>query len=123
MTIAYPETKFDVAHTFPRPKRQSPNQFALFDCMIEPESKIYLSEDFAFCRRWRQLGGKIWLDTKTRLAYSREHISLRGHPRQPDISLYNDPIWLINRLETIIRHWSLLRKRLYNGGLFSFSLK
>jgi hypothetical protein len=69
MTIAYPETKYDVAHTWPRPKRQSQNQFALFECMIEPGTNIYLSEDFAFCRRWRQLGGKIWLDTKTRLTH------------------------------------------------------
>jgi hypothetical protein len=69
MALAYPETKYELAHTWPRPKKQSPNQFALFDCMIEPETKIYLSEDFAFCRRWRQLGGKIWLDTKTRLTH------------------------------------------------------
>ena len=32
---------------------------AIFDCMIDPESKRYLSEDYAFCRRWQQMGGKI----------------------------------------------------------------
>ena len=32
---------------------------ACFDCMIDPESKRYLSEDYAFCRRWQQCDGKI----------------------------------------------------------------
>ena len=70
MIAAYPETKFEVAHTWPRVAKQSPNQYALFDCMIEPGTNIYLSEDFAFCRRWRELGGKIWLDTQTRLTHT-----------------------------------------------------
>jgi hypothetical protein len=69
MIIAYPETKYDLAHTYPHPKRQSANQYALFDCIIEPGTNIYLSEDFAFCRRWRQIGGKIWLDTRSRLTH------------------------------------------------------
>jgi hypothetical protein len=69
MIAAYPETKYVGAQTWPRPKTQSNNQYALFDCMIEPDTNIYLSEDFAFCRRWREIGGKIWLDTKTRLSH------------------------------------------------------
>jgi hypothetical protein len=35
---------------------------AIFDCMIDPETRRYLSEDYAFCRRWQQLGGKIYAD-------------------------------------------------------------
>lgn len=69
MIAAYPETKFEVAHTYPRVAKQSPNQYALFDCMIEKGTNIYLSEDFAFCQRWRALGGKIWLDTESRLTH------------------------------------------------------
>lgn len=42
---------------------------ALFDCMIDPESKRYLSEDYAFCRRWQQIGGKIYADTETVLGH------------------------------------------------------
>ena len=70
MIAAYPETKYELAHTYPRVAKQSPNQYALFDCMIEKGSNIYLSEDFAFCNRWRALGGKIWLDTETRLTHT-----------------------------------------------------
>ena len=35
---------------------------ALFDCMIDPESRRYLAEDYAFCRRWQQMDGKIFAD-------------------------------------------------------------
>jgi hypothetical protein len=37
--------------------------------MIEPLSGEYLSEDYAFCHRWRSLGGKLWLDTQSRLTH------------------------------------------------------
>ena len=42
---------------------------AIFDCMIDPESKRYLSEDYAFCRRWQQMGGKIYADVTTTLGH------------------------------------------------------
>ena len=42
---------------------------ALFDCMIDPDNKRYLSEDYAFCRRWQQMGGKIFADCNTRLGH------------------------------------------------------
>jgi hypothetical protein len=45
----------------------SPNRFALFECMIDPSSGTYLSEDFAFCKRWTDLGGEIWADLESRL--------------------------------------------------------
>ncbi len=45
----------------------SPNRFALFECMIDPATGTYLSEDFAFCKRWTDLGGEIWADLQSRL--------------------------------------------------------
>ena len=42
---------------------------ACFDCMIDPESKRYLSEDYAFCRRYQQTGGKIFADVNTTLGH------------------------------------------------------
>jgi hypothetical protein len=45
----------------------SPNRFALFECMIDPATSTYLSEDFAFCKRWTDIGGEIWADLDSRL--------------------------------------------------------
>jgi hypothetical protein len=42
---------------------------AVFDCMIDPITRRYLSEDYAFCRRWQQIGGKIYADTATTLGH------------------------------------------------------
>jgi hypothetical protein len=38
------------------------NFHALFDTMIDPVDKRYLSEDYTFCRRWQAMGGEIYLD-------------------------------------------------------------
>lgn len=46
----------------------SKNRFALFECMIDPANDgTYLSEDFAFCKRWTDIGGEIWADLESRL--------------------------------------------------------
>jgi len=42
----------------------------LFEVMIDPKTKRYLSEDYAFCRRWRDLGGKINCRTDFRLIHT-----------------------------------------------------
>jgi hypothetical protein len=69
MIGAYPETKYQIMHTYPAPARQSDHLYGLFDCMIEPTTRAYLSEDFTFCHRWRAIGGAIWLDTRSRLKH------------------------------------------------------
>src|SRR5215813_2142245 len=45
----------------------SHNRFALFECMIDPFDGTYLSEDFAFCKRWTDIGGEIWADLESHL--------------------------------------------------------
>ncbi|WP_337185508.1 hypothetical protein [Phenylobacterium sp.] len=47
----------------------APEAVMVFDTMIEPETGQYLSEDYAFCRRWRDLGGEIWADVTARLTH------------------------------------------------------
>jgi hypothetical protein len=42
---------------------------AYFDVSIDPETRAYTSEDFTFCKRWRQLGGKVWLAPWTRTVH------------------------------------------------------
>jgi hypothetical protein len=70
---AHPELRYSGMHVFPRPTRASERQFALFECMIEPETGLYLSEDYAFCRRWLEAGGRIWLDTQSKLTHIGAH--------------------------------------------------
>ena len=45
-----------------------------FDCMVDPDSGRYLSEDYAFCRRWRQMGGQIWCDLHSKLDHLGQHL-------------------------------------------------
>ena len=73
MIAAYPETKYKALHAFPRPTNPSDNLYALFDCMIDQETGVYLSEDYAFCRRWRAIGGEIWLDLNSKLTHTGPH--------------------------------------------------
>ena len=78
MIKGYPETKYKSLHAFPRPSQPSDNLYALFVCMIDPETGVYLSEDYAFCRRWRAIGGEIWLDLTSRLTHTGNY-SFRGN--------------------------------------------
>ncbi len=78
MMQAHPELRFASAHDRAVPDG-SPHQFALFDCMIDPDTRDYLSEDYTFCRRWRDLGGRIWLDTRGTLIHTGPH-DFVGHP-------------------------------------------
>ena len=57
------------------------HMYALFDTMIDPESKRYLSEDYTFCRRWQQMGGDVWLDPRTALNHV-GHYTFRGNIRK-----------------------------------------
>jgi len=41
----------------------------------------YLSEDYAFCRRWRDIGGKIWVDLDCKLAISASTCSAATSPK------------------------------------------
>lgn len=65
MEKAYPELNCKNDHQ----NRDFDEYHAAFDCMIDPVTRRYLSEDYAFCRRWQQMGGKIYADTQTTLGH------------------------------------------------------
>jgi hypothetical protein len=79
MIKAYPNLQYRSNHTYPRTKRTPNTQYALFESMIDPTSGDYLSEDYAFCQRWRDIGGSIWIDTLAKLTHTGQHI-FAGNP-------------------------------------------
>lgn len=46
---------------------------AVFDCMIDPKTKRYLSEDYAFVRRAQEMGIDIWADLASPLCHIGSH--------------------------------------------------
>jgi hypothetical protein len=67
MCAQYPQLKFRRDHSLDAGSA-SENRYALFDCMIADDG-TYLSEDFAFCKRWTDMGGEIWADLNSRLTH------------------------------------------------------
>jgi hypothetical protein len=65
MCARYPQLRYKRDHSIDA-ATASNNRFALFECMIA-EDGTYLSEDFAFCKRWIDMGGEIWADLKSKL--------------------------------------------------------
>jgi hypothetical protein len=47
------------------------NFYNLFDTLHDPETKRYFGEDFGFCQRWTDIGGKVYV-------YVMDHISHIG---------------------------------------------
>jgi len=67
MCAQYPHLQYKRDHSIDA-ATASGNRFALFECMIA-EDGTYLSADFAFCKRWTDMGGEIWADLDSRLGH------------------------------------------------------
>jgi hypothetical protein len=65
MCAQYPQLQYKRDHSTDA-ATASDKRFALFECMIG-EDGTYLSEDFAFCKRWTGMGGEIWADLDSKL--------------------------------------------------------
>lgn len=76
---AHPEFKY--ANDINVDNKFEPFMYALFDTMIDPESRRYLSEDYTFCRLWQNLGGEVYLDPRTALNHV-GHYTFRGNIRK-----------------------------------------
>jgi hypothetical protein len=65
MMAAYPHTKYTSDQASPERNKY---MYALFDCIIV--DNIYLSEDWAFCDRWRAIGGKVYAELSLNLKHT-----------------------------------------------------
>ena len=58
---AYPELEYKPDHVRTENFDGDRNITAYFDCIIDPETKRYLSEDYFFCQYARKAGLKVWM--------------------------------------------------------------
>ena len=79
MMDAHPELKY--VNDINVDQKFEPFMYALFDTMIDPESRRYLSEDYMFCRLWQNMGGQVYLDPRTALNHV-GHYTFRGNIRK-----------------------------------------
>ena len=50
-----------------------PYYYNLFDTWFDPVKKTYMGEDFAFCKRWKDMGGKCYALVTDRISHIGEH--------------------------------------------------
>lgn len=65
MIAAHPEWKRPGTPDMADEVRQNYYQFFRFD----PDDRFEMGEDFCFCMRWRELGGRIWIDPAIELSH------------------------------------------------------
>lgn len=68
----YPELNY--VPDGPSGNPEQPYYWLFFDCMVDPDTRRYLSEDYAFCRRWRDIGGKVFADMHSNLGHLGQHM-------------------------------------------------
>jgi len=66
---AMPELRYTPDHMEDAAAAAQPH-YRFFDVWAEPGNGRYLSEDFAFCRRWQSIGGRVLVDTRSRLSHT-----------------------------------------------------
>lgn len=77
LIAAHPELTYYPERTYQRDPDDPQPEWALFDTLID--GGRYLSEDYAFCRRWQRAGGGVWLDPTISLDHIGTHV-FRGYP-------------------------------------------
>ena len=68
MKEAYPELKYTTDQIINNKEFKSENTYLFFDTMKDDDGR-YLSEDYAFSRRWQKLGGKIYADIGSKITH------------------------------------------------------
>ena len=73
MIKAYPNTEIIQKTVINGELLNRPYLYNLFDTMYDPVNKAYLGEDFAFCKRWKDIGGKCHALVTDRITHAGEH--------------------------------------------------
>jgi hypothetical protein len=73
---AYPETKYRCPPGSLTAEEEA-HLFNYFPVMVE--DGILWSEDYGFCRRWRAIGGEVWMDPSITLSHCGQHV-FQGDP-------------------------------------------
>lgn len=71
---AYPELSYKPDHIRTDNFDGTREITAFFDCVIDPESRRYLSEDYFFCKMARKIGLKVWMCPWMKLNHIGTHI-------------------------------------------------
>jgi len=71
---AYPEYRYKPDHVRTENFDGTREITAFFDCIIDPVTKRYLSEDYFFCKKAREIGIKVWLCPWMHLQHIGTHI-------------------------------------------------
>lgn len=65
LKIAYPHNSYKGS--------EGKNQFAFFNCAVDPDTEEFLSEDRLFCQNVRKIGGKVWVAPWLKLIHQGNH--------------------------------------------------
>ena len=61
MMAHYPELRINQPTIVNGKEAFKENFFNLFDCVHDPKTKEFFGEDFGFCKRWTEMGGKVYV--------------------------------------------------------------
>jgi hypothetical protein len=67
MVVSYPALRYGGDHVMRPGETEQAANHAFFDTMIADGE--YLPEDYSFCKRWRDIGGEIWIDVESRFSH------------------------------------------------------
>ena len=73
MIKAYPDKKIVQKTVINGKYVDRPNLWNFFDTLHDPIEKTYLGEDFAFCQRWKEIGGKCYAYITDPIVHVGEH--------------------------------------------------
>ena len=73
MIKAYPEMEIEQKTVINGELIDRPYFYNFFDTYFDPEIRAYMGEDFAFCKRWKDTGGKCHALITERITHVGEH--------------------------------------------------